>query len=73
MESDAKDTAIVRSVSELSHNLGLRVVAEGVETAEAWEALRALGCDVAQGYYVCRPLPAEALQQWLRDAPWAVA
>lgn len=73
MDSDVKDTAIVRSVSELSHNLGLRVVAEGVETAETWDALRALGCDAAQGYYVSRPLPADELERWLRIAPWAVA
>lgn len=73
MEADEKDTAIVRSVSELSHNLGLRVVAEGVETAEAWDVLHALGCDVAQGYYVSRPLPADELERWLRVAPWAVA
>ncbi len=72
MGVSAKNTAIVRSVSELSHNLGLRVVAEGAETVEAWDTLTALGCDSAQGYYVSRPLPAADLARWLRVAPWPV-
>jgi diguanylate cyclase (GGDEF)-like protein len=53
-ESDA----IVRSIVQLAHNLGLRTVAEGVETAEDWRALKALGCDVAQGYLFSRPVDA---------------
>ncbi len=73
MSASAKDTAIVHSVSELSHNLGLRVVAEGVETVTVWDALTALGCDSAQGYYVSRPLPVSELDQWLQSAPWPVA
>lgn len=48
---------IARSAVELGRNLGLEVVAEGVETAEAWEELRNIGCDVAQGYFVARPMP----------------
>lgn len=48
-------------------NLGLRVVAEGVETARAWRGLVQLGCDIAQGYYLSRPVPAEELTEWLRD------
>jgi diguanylate cyclase (GGDEF)-like protein len=52
---------IARSAVELGRNLGLEVVAEGVETAEAWEELRRLGCDVAQGYFVARPMPPEDL------------
>ena len=60
MAVDASDAAIVRSTIDLAHNLGLRVVAEGVESEDAWRHLEALGCDYAQGYYLSRPLPADA-------------
>ena len=66
MEDDENDAVIVRSTIDLGRNLGLRVVAEGVETAAAWNRLAALGCDVAQGYYVSRPVPAGELAAWLR-------
>ncbi len=66
---DARDEAIVTSTITLAHSLGLHVVAEGVETAEALARLTELGCDVAQGYYLSRPLPAEALERWLRTYP----
>jgi EAL domain-containing protein (putative c-di-GMP-specific phosphodiesterase class I) len=66
MDSDENDAVIVRSTIYLGRNLGLRVVAEGVETAEAWGQLVALGCDVAQGYYLSRPVPAAELASWLR-------
>jgi diguanylate cyclase (GGDEF)-like protein len=66
MDSDENDAVIVRSTIDLGRNLGLRVVAEGVETAEAWRQLVALGCDVAQGYYLSRPVPAVELAAWLR-------
>jgi len=66
-----KDTAIVRSIIELGHNLGLVVVAEGIEDAGAWAQVRALGGDVAQGYYMSRPLPAPSLDRWLESSPWA--
>ena len=65
-----KDRAIVRSIVELGHNLGLVVVAEGVEDEETWEQLGALGCDAAQGYYVSQPLPASSLDRWLASLPW---
>ena len=55
------DAAIVRSVVDLGHNLGLTVVAEGVETKELWDALRALGCDTAQGFYFAMPRPLDDL------------
>jgi EAL domain-containing protein (putative c-di-GMP-specific phosphodiesterase class I) len=58
MADDRNDAAIVRSTVELGRNLGLRVVAEGVETATAWSHLKALGCDFAQGYYLSKPVPA---------------
>jgi diguanylate cyclase (GGDEF)-like protein len=59
--------AIVRSVVDLGHNLGLQVVAEGVETQEIVALLTATGCDVAQGYLLARPMPADDLIPWLAD------
>ena len=61
MEVDGTDQVIVRSTIELAHALGLRVVAEGVETRGTWERLVALGCDEAQGYWLGRPGPAEGV------------
>lgn len=60
---------LVHSVVELAHHLGCTVVAEGVEEEEALGLLRAMGCDVAQGYHLSRPLPEEQLRLWLRT--WA--
>jgi diguanylate cyclase (GGDEF)-like protein len=67
MPHDPSDAAIVRSTIELAHNLGLKVVAEGVESHEAWQRLAALGCDLAQGFHISRPLPAEALTRLLAE------
>ena len=64
METGEDDAMIVRSTIDLAHNLGLTVVAEGVETAAILERLRALSCDEAQGYYITRPLPAEDFLAW---------
>ncbi len=61
MASDAEDAKIVRSTIDLAHNLGLTVVAEGVETQAIMNQLRDLDCDEAQGYYMSRPLPAAEL------------
>jgi diguanylate cyclase (GGDEF)-like protein len=60
-ENDGRNRAIVRAAVDLGHSLGLRVVAEGVEDAEAYEQLASLGCDLAQGFLMCRPLPADQL------------
>lgn len=68
MESDPGHETIVRSVIELAHNLGLTVVAEGVETESLWHRLRELGCDVGQGYYFARPLLGEDLDLWIEKA-----
>ena len=73
MTNEATDAVIVRSTVELGHNLGLRVVAEGVETRAVWEMLAEMGCDAAQGYYLARPLPAEELERWLRAASGTAA
>jgi EAL domain-containing protein (putative c-di-GMP-specific phosphodiesterase class I) len=62
----SKDSAlIVKSIIELAHGLGLTVTAEGVETAEQMKLLRELGCDVAQGFFVARPLEPDKLQDWV--------
>lgn len=66
METDADDATIVRSTIDLAHNLGLSVVAEGVENAAILERLRALGCDEVQGYHISRPMPAPAFMDWLK-------
>ncbi len=66
MAVNENDAVIVRSTIELGHNLGLQVVAEGVENKETWNRLDALGCDAAQGYYMCRPIPAEDLLGWIK-------
>jgi EAL domain-containing protein (putative c-di-GMP-specific phosphodiesterase class I) len=65
MQHDDNDAVIVRSIIDLARNLGLRVVAEGVETTGAWDALRDMGCDIAQGYVISRPLPVDQLNAWL--------
>jgi diguanylate cyclase (GGDEF)-like protein/PAS domain S-box-containing protein len=67
-ESD-NDAVIVRSTIDLGRNLGLQVVAEGVETEQAWDELSELGCTLAQGYYLSRPVPAAELTQWLLRRP----
>jgi diguanylate cyclase (GGDEF)-like protein len=64
MERDPDDAKIVRSTIDLAHNLGLSVVAEGVETAAIWDLLRELQCDEAQGYHMGRPVPAPAFAAW---------
>jgi diguanylate cyclase len=69
MTQSDNDAVIVRSTIDLGRNLGLQVVAEGVETEEAWDELSQLGCTLAQGYYLSRPVPAVELTQWLRRRP----
>ncbi len=64
MEAGEDDAMIVRSTIDLAHNLGLTVVAEGVETAAILERLRALACDEAQGYHISRPVPAQDFLAW---------
>jgi diguanylate cyclase (GGDEF)-like protein len=67
MIEDNSDALIVHSVVDLGHNLGLTIVAEGVETEQALVALKEFGCDVAQGYHLCRPIPAEAFDAWCAE------
>jgi diguanylate cyclase (GGDEF)-like protein len=67
MQSSAEDRAIVASVIELGHQLGLTVVAEGVETVAVLNELDELGCDIAQGFYFARPMKADDVQPWLEQ------
>ena len=66
MELSADDAMIVRSTIDLARNLGLQSVAEGVETVIVMNRLRSLGCDLAQGFYLSRPVSADALLEWAR-------
>lgn len=67
LSTNERDVAITSSIVALAHHLGLRVVAEGVEDQDTWDRLAASGCDVIQGYYLSRPLPAANFERWLRS------
>jgi diguanylate cyclase (GGDEF)-like protein len=69
MADDVRDEAIVRHSVDLGRSLGLRVVAEGVETLEVHERLAAMGCDHGQGYFYSRPIPSDAFECWLTSRP----
>jgi diguanylate cyclase len=72
MEADSEALMITQSAIQLGQNLGLRVVAEGVETAGAAAALLSLGCDLVQGYFYSKPLPAHEFELWLVErGEWA--
>jgi EAL domain-containing protein (putative c-di-GMP-specific phosphodiesterase class I) len=63
MLTDENDAVIVRTTTDLAHNLGMRVVAEGVESQEIEASLRLMGCDVAQGYHYSRPVTCDEFMQ----------
>ena len=67
MLRDESDLIIVRSTINLAHDLGLRIIAEGVEDGPTLERLASLGCDLAQGYHLSRPLAGPAFNRWLTD------
>ena len=67
MDRDEDDATIVRSTIDLGRNLGLDVVAEGVESKQVWDRLKVLGCTAAQGYHLSRAVPAPELRTWLRQ------
>lgn len=73
MTVDDNDAVIVRSTIDLAHNLGRKVVAEGVETKEIWDLLEILRCDTAQGYYISPPIPAADLDRWMAESPWGIS
>ena len=71
--TDSEAAAVAAFVIDLAHLLGVTVVAEGVETPGQAALLCAKGCDAAQGYFYCRPLPAEAFVEWLRQYQGSLA
>ena len=71
MADDPDSAVIVRSAVDLGHNLGMTVVAEGVQDGMAQRKLADMGCDLVQGYHICRPLPARELELWTETHPVA--
>lgn len=67
---DSNDAMIVRSIIELAHNMGLQVVAEGIETQQQLEMLMQLGIDFGQGYFIAKPLPQDKIIGWLHSPAW---
>jgi EAL domain-containing protein (putative c-di-GMP-specific phosphodiesterase class I) len=64
MLTSESDATIVNATIQLGHNLGLQVVAEGVENQETYNTLQSMGCDLQQGFFISRPVAAEALTTW---------
>jgi len=67
MESSQHDRLIVKSTIDLAHQLGLEVIAEGIETRGQFALLQTMGCDVGQGYLIARPMPDELLMNWYAE------
>ena len=67
MLNNAMDQHIVNTVIEMGHGFNMKVVAEGIENAETFEALKKLGCDIGQGYHVAYPMPLDEFNQWVKD------
>ena len=72
MTRSEADAAIVRTVIHLAHDLGKQVCAEGVEDEATWRMLCDLECDLAQGYWIARPMPAKELVDWLNENGWGL-
>jgi diguanylate cyclase (GGDEF)-like protein len=72
IDLDQTNATIVQATIEMAHRLGLKVVAEGVETKEAYSILETFGADLAQGYFMARPLPASELTVWLVKCRWGL-
>ena len=64
MDTDDEAAAIVKTCIMLGHELKMKVVAEGIETEPVYDMLVDLGCDIAQGYYIARPMPSDELVPW---------
>lgn len=71
MVEDENDAVIVRSIIDLAHNIGISVVAEGVETERVYNMLKEMGCDSVQGHYICGPLPSDKLINWMKESDWS--
>ena len=68
LTSSAKDRLLVRTMIAMAHDLGYRVVAEGIETQEAYDILQDWGCDEGQGYFMSKPVAAEDIRAWERTS-----
>jgi EAL domain-containing protein (putative c-di-GMP-specific phosphodiesterase class I) len=69
-EETIDDCVIVRSTIDLGHNMGLKVVAEGLESSEGYVILKRFGCDMAQGFLISRPLPGPQFLTWMAESEW---
>jgi EAL domain-containing protein (putative c-di-GMP-specific phosphodiesterase class I) len=67
MLTSKESLMIVKSTIDLAHDLGKKVVAEGVETQAQWNKLSVLGCDIAQGYFIAKPMPVDVFLNWIKD------
>jgi EAL domain-containing protein (putative c-di-GMP-specific phosphodiesterase class I) len=65
LTNDDNDAIIVRSTTDLAHNMGLKVVSEGIENQDVYDIVEMLGCDCGQGYFIAKPMSAESLIEWL--------
>mgnify|MGYP003571065987 CR=1 FL=1 len=72
MLEDESDAVIVRSIIDLAHNIGIKVVAEGVESQLLYQRLKEMGCDAVQGYYMCPPVAVDDLIEWVKCSPWRI-
>jgi len=72
MINDKDDYVIVRATIDLAHNMGRKVIAEGVESPEIWDTLDRMGCDMAQGNYISIPRSADDFALWLQDSQWSL-
>jgi EAL domain-containing protein (putative c-di-GMP-specific phosphodiesterase class I) len=66
-DRDAEARTIVESIAGMAKNLGMTLVAEGIESKDNWDLLVGLGCDEGQGYFISRPLPADQVMEWVRN------
>ena len=73
VDTNKDDEVVVRSTIDLAHNLGLTVVAEGVESETAMEVLKKYNCDIAQGYLISRPLPALEFEKFCNNSDYIVS
>ena len=73
MLTNSDDAVIVRSTVDLAHNLGMSVIAEGVESESSLMMLREMGCDLAQGDFISRPLPADEFRLFLENTHWVLS
>jgi len=71
--TNVNDAAIVRSTIDLGHSLDLTIVAEGVEDEESLQRLASIGCDVAQGYHIAKPMPGDRFESWIRSSGLSIA